>query len=163
MLIGVFFEDINYGADGGLYAELVQNRDFEYSPNDIGREENWTATNSWSTDGEGLSFDIDTVAPLHAHNPHYAVLDIKEKGHGLVNDGFDGIPVKAGEKYDFSVFARSTSNKRGKIIVRLLDEDGKVIGEAPTGKISKTWNKLTAVVKATRRKRVHRGYSGHGR
>lgn len=149
MLIGVFFEDINYGADGGLYAELVQNRDFEYSPNDIGREENWTATNSWSTDGEGLSFDIDTVAPLHAHNPHYAVLDIKEKGHGLVNDGFDGIPVKAGEKYDFSVFARSTSNKRGKIIVRLLDEDGKVIGEAPTGKISKTWNKLTAVVKAT--------------
>ena len=48
MLIGVFFEDINYGADGGLYAELVQNRDFEYSPNDIGREENWTATNSWS-------------------------------------------------------------------------------------------------------------------
>lgn len=103
MLIGVFFEDINYGADGGLYAELVQNRDFEYSPNDIGREENWTATNSWSTDGEGLSFDIDTVAPLHAHNPHYAVLDIKEKGHGLVNDGFDGIPVKAGEKYDFSV------------------------------------------------------------
>lgn len=149
MLIGVFFEDINYGADGGLYAELVQNRDFEYSPNDIGREKNWTATNSWSTGGKDLSFDIDTVAPLHAHNPHYAVLDIKEKGHGLVNDGFDGIPVKAGEKYDFSVFARSTSNKRGKIIVRLLDEDGKVIGEARTGKISKTWNKLTAVVKAT--------------
>ena len=112
-LIGVFFEALNYAADGGLYAELIQNRDFEYSPNDIGREENWTATNSWSTDGEGLSFDIDTVAPLHAHNPHYAVLDIKEKGHGLVNDGFDGIPVKAGEKYDFSVFARSTSNKRG--------------------------------------------------
>lgn len=149
MLIGVFFEDINYGADGGLYAELVQNRDFEYSPNDIGREKNWTATNSWSTGGKDLSFDIDTVTPLHAHNPHYAVLDIKEKGHGLVNDGFDGIPVKAGEKYDFSVFARSTSNKRGKIIVRLLDEDGKVIGEARTGKISKTWNKLTAVVEAT--------------
>ena len=89
------------------------------------------------------------MAPLHAHNPHYAVLDIKEKGHGLVNDGFDGIPVKTGEKYDFSVFARSTNNKRGKIIVRLLDEDGKVIGEARTGKISKTWNKLSAVVEAT--------------
>ena len=50
----IFFEDINYGADGGLYAELVQNRDFEYSSNDIGREENWTATNSWSTDGKAF-------------------------------------------------------------------------------------------------------------
>ena len=114
MLIGVFFEDINYGADGGLYAELVQNRDFEYSPNDIGREENWTATNSWSTGGEGLSFDIDTVAPLHTHNPHYAVLDIKEKGHGLVNDGFDGIPRQSRREIRLLGFCPQYQQQTGK-------------------------------------------------
>ena len=147
MLIGVFFEDINYGADGGLYAELVQNRDFEYSPNDIGREENWTATNSWSTGGEGLSFDIDTVAPLHAHNPHYAVLDIKEKGHGLVNDGFDGIPVREGEKYDLSVFAKQLEGKGGKIRVSLV-QDGRVVAQTTLKAPKSDWKKMTAVLKA---------------
>ena len=147
MLIGVFFEDINYGADGGLYAELVQNRDFEYSPNDIGREENWTATNSWSTGGEGLSFDIDTVAPLHTHNPHYAVLDIKEKGHGLVNDGFDGIPVREGEKYDLSVFAKQLEGKGGKIRVSLV-QDGRVVAQTTLKAPKSDWKKMTAVLKA---------------
>ena len=147
MLIGVFFEDINYGADGGLYAELVQNRDFEYSPNDIGREENWTATNSWSPGGEGLSFDIDTVAPLHAHNPHYAVLDIKEKGHGLVNDGFDGIPVREGEKYDLSVFAKQLEGKGGKIRVSLV-QDGRVVAQTTLKAPKSDWKKMTAVLKA---------------
>ena len=150
-LIGIFFEDINYAADGGLYAELVQNRDFEYSQADVkGGNKAWKADFAWTLEGDGGTWEIRTSEPIHENNPNYAVVDVKQPGQvALLNGGFDGIPVKAGEKYDFSVFARSTSNKRGKIIVRLLDEDGKVIGEARTGKISKTWNKLTAVVEAT--------------
>ena len=66
MLTGIFFEDINYAADGGLYAELVQNRGFEYQLSDRkGRDPSWNATKAWNLSGEGASFTIDTVAPVH--------------------------------------------------------------------------------------------------
>ena len=87
-LIGVFFEDINYGADGGLYAELIQNRDFEYSAADRGE---WNATTAWSLEGKGTELRIATDSPIHPNNPHYAVLDVKQPGASLSNGGYDGI------------------------------------------------------------------------
>lgn len=63
-LIGIFFEDINYSADGGLYAELIQNRDFEYAPTDRGNDRNWNSTHSWSVQGDGATLNIRTDAPI---------------------------------------------------------------------------------------------------
>lgn len=85
-LVGVFFEDISYAADGGLYAELVQNRDFEYTPAD---HNGWTATTAWRSSGGGL--EVRTDNPLSKNNPHYVVL----KTDTLYNTGWDGIRVTA--------------------------------------------------------------------
>ena len=100
-LIGIFFEDINYGADGGLYAELVQNRDFEYSAKDGARDKNWNSTYAWSIQGTDAELSVSEDSPIHANNAHYAVLEVHRPGAALVNNGFDGIAVKKGEKYDF--------------------------------------------------------------
>src|SRR5690606_9005748 len=106
LLIGAFFEDISYAADGGLYAELIENRGFEYKPSDKnGRDPKWNATHSWTIRGENNLFTIDSVHPIHANNPHYAVVHIQEKG-SLLNDGYDGIVVRAGEIYNLSLFYR---------------------------------------------------------
>ena len=121
MLVGIFFEDINYAADGGLYAELVQNRDFEYAPSDKkGRDKSWNSYKAWKLKGENATFTIDTLSPIHPNNPHYAVLNNTETGAGLVNEGFDGIAVKAGEKYNVSVFAKILDGKKGTLAVRMV-------------------------------------------
>lgn len=149
LLIGIFYEDINYAADGGLYAELVQNRGFEYAPGDKeGRDENWNSRYAWSV-SHGHPFSIDTLAPIHPNNRHYAVLEIEREGIALVNEGFSGIPVKAGEKYDLSLFARSPEKKRGPIKVRLTGKNGELYGETTTGRIAADWKKMKAVITAT--------------
>ena len=61
-----------------------------------------TSTHSWSLQGEHATFAIDSAAPVHPNNPHYAVLDVRTPGAALVNEGFDGIALRKGEKYDFS-------------------------------------------------------------
>ena len=97
MLLGIFFEDINYSADGGLYAELIQNRDFEYDPSDREGDKNWNSTHSWKLEGDNATFTINTSDPVHPNNPHYAVLNIQQPGAVLTNAGFDGIALQAGE------------------------------------------------------------------
>ncbi|MCD8164897.1 MAG: carbohydrate binding domain-containing protein, partial [Bacteroides sp.] len=147
MLIGIFFEDINYAADGGIYAELIQNRGFEYDLSDKqGRDESWTHLKAWSVSGKGATLTIDTIFPIHPNNPHYANLQIITPGAGLVNEGFDGIPLKAGEKYNYSVFARTPEAKRGKLKIRLIGKDGEVYGEATTSTITGQWKKYEGVL-----------------
>ena len=115
-LIGIFFEDINYGADGGLYAELVQNRDFEYTPTDRGNDQNWNSTHSWSVQGSDATLSIATENPIHPNNPHYAVFDVNAAEQtALMNAGFDGIALKKDEKYDFSLFGKVLEGKGGKV------------------------------------------------
>ncbi len=151
MLIGVFFEDINYAADGGLYAELVQNRGFEYKLSDKkGRDKSWNAYKSWSLSGDEATFTIDSVSPLHENNKNYAVLDIKKAGAALVNEGFNGIPVTENEKYNFSAFAKSLLGDKGKILVRLNDENGNIIGEGTTKNISGKWKKFELQITANK-------------
>jgi Alpha-L-arabinofuranosidase len=148
LLIGIFYEDINYAADGGLYAELVQNRGFEYALSDKeGRDENWNSRKAWSVINVD-TFLIDTVLPVHPDNKHYAVLHIDEPGVALVNEGFDGIPVKAGEKYNFSLFARTPESTTGNLIIRLVDKEGNAIGESGTESITSDWVKYEGVLVA---------------
>lgn len=136
MLTGMFFEDINYAADGGLYAELIQNRDFEYSLHDKkGSDKNWNETMAWSG-----NFKVEKENPIHPNNSHYAVLT-KSK---ISNSGFDGIPLKANEKYNFSVFAKGT-----KFTVKLIGSNGETLSEA-TLKPNTSWEKITTVLKVSK-------------
>lgn len=107
-LFGIFFEDLNYAADGGLYAELVQNRSFEYSPADQDQWnrgiKSWNPFTAWMFTTKGYGFgtiSVETRWPLHENNPHYFVIHIEEPGRegiGLKNSGFDGMVVRAGEQ-----------------------------------------------------------------
>ncbi|PZR24927.1 MAG: alpha-L-arabinofuranosidase [Citrobacter freundii] len=147
MLTGVFFEDINYSADGGLYAELIQNRDFEYALTDKeGRDKNWNNSTAWSATGE-LSFLIDSVSPAHTNNPHYAVLKTTGKG-ALINTGFDGIAVKKGESYRFNVLLKRLDKTSGALTVRLVTAGGETIAQTSVKNISHNWKKYPATLVA---------------
>ncbi|KOH44065.1 alpha-L-arabinofuranosidase C-terminal domain-containing protein [Sunxiuqinia dokdonensis] len=149
LLIGIFFEDINYAADGGLYAELVQNRGFEYQLSDTkGRDKSWDSKKAWNFTGSQTGFVIDTVSPIHPNQQHYAVLTISEVGEGVKNQGFDGIPLKAGDRYNFSVFARGLEGAKGKLLIRLVDDSGKVYAEGSTKSVSADWKKLELTLTA---------------
>ena len=149
-LIGIFFEDINYAADGGLYAELVQNRDFEYAPTDRGNDQNWNSTHSWRVRGENGKLSIATENPIHPNNSHYAVLEVNMPAEvSLVNSGFDGLAVKKGEKYDFSFFSRRLEGKGGKMFVNLVDKDGTIIAQTAVNVTSKVWKQQKTVLTAT--------------
>lgn len=110
-MYGLFFEDINYAADGGLYAELVKNRSFEFPQKLMG----------WKTFGKVLLKDD---GPFQ-RNPHYVRLAYAGHQHkqtGLDNEGFFGIGVKKGQEYRFSVWARiPEGSKPGKIRVELVN------------------------------------------
>lgn len=156
-LFGIFFEDINYSADGGLYAELVQNRSFEYQATE---QPSWNNLTGWELQqrgGKGKVM-IDNAMPLHANNPHYVELESGGGGEvALVNAGFDGIPVKAGEKYDLSFFAQQLyAGGRGDKIntlpltVRLEGADGSVLGEAAFEITERAWKRYSGTITASK-------------
>ncbi|MDE7385789.1 MAG: alpha-L-arabinofuranosidase [Muribaculaceae bacterium] len=146
--IGIFFEDINYAADGGLYAELVQNRDFEYSPTDRGGDKRWHPMKAWSlSDDKRMTSAIDTAAPLHPNNPHYIKLTTPGKGYSLLNEGFDGIKVDKDQSYNISMWIRQPRGASYK--VELLDGAGKTLGTC-TLKARKTgeWENVSGTIRA---------------
>ena len=146
-LFGIFFEDINYAADGGLYAELLQNRDFEYDPADKkGRDTAWTATHSWRLRGGDIAWRIADDEPLHPNNPHYAVLSVAAPGGALVNTGWDGVAVRAGERYDFSLFGRQLGPRPLAFEVCLCNAAGQVIAAQRVRIAGRTWQQRTAVL-----------------
>ena len=107
-MYGLFFEDINYAADGGLYAEMIKNRSFEFPQN----------LAAWVTYGD---VQLQNDGPFE-RNPHYVRLASaghNEKHTGLENEGFFGVTYKKGEDYRFSVWARSPQGKPAKIRVEL--------------------------------------------
>jgi len=159
-LFGIFFEDINYAADGGLYGELIQNRSFEY---DATEQPTWNALSCWQLvkrgGGDG-GWKVENAAPIHVNNPHYITLGIKKPGSGVgvSNSGYDGIPVKAGEPYDVSFFARqlymraawgpdnSPDGRPMPVTVRLEAKDGTVLAEAPVKVDGRDWKMITATL-----------------
>lgn len=109
-MYGIFFEDINYAADGGLYGELVKNRSFEFPNHFMG----------WSTFGK---VEMRREDPAFQKNPRYVRLlpsGHSDKFTGLENEGFFGIGYEKGAEYKFSVWARS-GRKPGKIRVMFCD------------------------------------------
>ena len=144
-LIGIFFEDISYAADGGLYAELIQNRDFEYTPRD---QRGWNATTAWSST---KPFSVVAVDPLSENNPHYAVLG----NDTIYNEGWDGIAVKAGERYDFSMFVRNIPEDvpakgvaKKNFAIQLVDGNNQVIAKTIIKTQGEQWQRYEAVMTA---------------
>ncbi len=150
-LFGIFFEDLNYAADGGLYAELVQNRSFEYSAADRAEWNSLTAWELVQRDGGQGSLVVNSAQPLHPNNPNYAVLGVKNGGGGvgLQNSGFDGIVVNAGERYDVSLFARQLAYPEGALTVRLESKSGELLGEVKLPVLTGGWKKYAAIIEAT--------------
>lgn len=131
-LIGVFFEDISRAADGGLYAELIQNRDFEYTPAD--RRE-WTATTAWQSNKPIV---VKTDVPLSKNNPHYVVMAPKDT---LYNIGWDGITAGPNEQFDFSVYLRNENGGKNQVVVTLVGKNGEVYAKEKIKTEGQGWNR----------------------
>jgi len=148
-LFGIFFEDISYAADGGLYAELIQNRSFEYTPAD---RWGWHPFTNWeyTTDGFGYgNVSIESASPIHPNNPHYVVLDVQEagqKGVGLINNGFDGISVSKRKKYRFSVFLKKIDGADPIVEIQLRGKKGQVYGTESFKNVKANWAKYEAEI-----------------
>lgn len=151
LLIGAFFEDINYAADGGLYAELIQNRGFEYHPSDNSyRNKDWNSSYSWSLKGDGTKFFIDSTNPVHENNKHFAVLHTRSAGASLMNSGFDGISLEKGASYQFSVFGKLSDRSDKKLLVQLVDKEGSVLAKSTINLNAASWKKYTAILAPTK-------------
>jgi len=137
-LIGIFFEDISYAADGGLYAELIQNRDFEYNAKD---HDGWSATTAWHS---SKPIEIATEHPLHPNNPHYALL----WPDTIWNEGWDGIRVEMGKKYDFSMFVLAGGQKQD-FAIQLVGHDGTVLAKGELKTRASDWKQYATVLTAT--------------
>lgn len=140
-MYGIFFEDINYAADGGLYAELIKNRSFEFPDNYAG----WTISGKVSLKDDG---------PFKK-NPHYVRLapsGHRDKHTMIENEGFFGIGVKANAEYRFSVWARVPDGGNAKIWIDLVENatmtDDQKIGNAGLDISGKEWKKYTVTLKA---------------
>ncbi len=135
-MYGIFFEDINFGADGGLYAEMVQNRSFEFPTRLMG----WNAFGNVQVSDQRPAFD---------RNPHYVVLGDSghiEKRTGLENRGFFGMGFKKGLRYDFSVYARlhDSGSAPARIRVELVNANNNIITTQRITINSSDWKKYTA-------------------
>lgn len=136
-MYGLFFEDINFGADGGLYAELVKNRSFEFAQNLMG----------WDIFG---NVTLMNDGPFE-RNPHYVRLGKSAHPHkhsGIENEGFFGMGLKAGSEYRFSVWARGNGQR---IRVELIDNDSMGETQVITSKkleiTSDEWTKYQIILK----------------
>lgn len=146
MLMGVFFEDINYSADGGLYAELIQNRDFEYSAADGNKNPDWNAMYAWSVDRADHA--IADSHPVHANNCHYLHVTTGDKDGIVSNSGYDGICVAKGEPYEFSMFCHNLGARVADIEVRLRHRDGSIIAGKKCRAIPGAWRKVGCSLKS---------------
>ena len=142
-MYGIFFEDINYAADGGLYGELVKNRSFEFPNNFAG----------WDISGK---VTLKDDGPFNK-NPHYVRL--APSGHNdkhtmIENHGFFGMGVKGGAEYRFSVWARVPNGGTAKLWIDLVDNatmsDDQKLGNTSVEVSGKEWKKYTAIVKPNR-------------
>lgn len=110
-MMGLFFEDINYAADGGLYAEMLENRSFEFlkATGDYGDyQTEYDGGYAWSAYPQGAGAGLRCVSgsPHSEENPHYMRLQTKEPGEGMQNGAYDGIYLKEGMEYHLAFWAR---------------------------------------------------------
>ncbi len=151
LLYGIFFEDINFAADGGLYAEMVINRSFEYGK--LAADDEF---HGWSKVGEPLTEVIkdDKLGGLNENNRNYLVItNTTDAAAGVQNRGFlDGMAIKENGKYYFSVYAKDLKGGSADLTVNLV-ADGKIAATGKVADIGTKWQKyeleLTSELTAT--------------
>ncbi len=147
LLYGIFIEDINFAADGGLYAEMVQNRSFEFTKLAAGDEKH-----AWNNVGDVTAEVVkdDKAGCLNANNPNYIVVDNKSAGNaGIANTGFlDGMSVNEGAFYKFSVYAKGLDGYTGSINVDIMDGN-KSVANGVINAVTGEWQKYGLVLKSS--------------
>ncbi|MFV5694421.1 alpha-L-arabinofuranosidase C-terminal domain-containing protein [Flavobacterium sp. LB3P122] len=126
-MYGAFFEDINFAADGGLYAEMIKNRSFEFETPLMG----WKQTNSDKHSFNNQSGIATTIKVLeNKTNPNFCrVLVNNDKGFEMINEGFRGMGIKKDARYNLSLKAANHNGAIKKIIIQFIDRNKKVLGE----------------------------------
>ncbi|MEI7901949.1 MAG: alpha-L-arabinofuranosidase C-terminal domain-containing protein [bacterium] len=141
-LWGVFFEDINLSADGGLYAELVRNRSFE----DADKPDNWSVKAGFAAKAE---IAVDSENPVSAKNPRSLKVTVTGAGGaGVVNDGYFGMSLVQSDTYVLSLYARAAASFGGPLTVSLEGSNGTVYAKAFINGLTPEWKKHTASLKA---------------
>jgi alpha-N-arabinofuranosidase len=132
---GIFFEDINFSADGGLYAELVKNRSFEFAKPLMGWKE------ITKNGGAGSTLIINR-GEANANNPRFARITVKKDAgaYGLANEGFRGMGLFKDKKYNFSILARSQGGNI-KMRIEAISANNQVIGTAELNNFGNEWAK----------------------
>ncbi|MFM2287743.1 MAG: hypothetical protein RL684_886 [Pseudomonadota bacterium] len=146
-MFGIFFEDINFAADGGLYPEKVKNRSFEFDQPLAG----WHAILPIDSKGTGLDATrgellIRTDGALNATNPHYLRVHAYAPGYGLWNSGFRGMGVEKGAAYRFSAYVRSTGPKS--VRATLTDAGGHALGSGTLTGFNGQWQRYETIIRA---------------
>ncbi|MDT8416932.1 MAG: alpha-L-arabinofuranosidase C-terminal domain-containing protein [Lutibacter sp.] len=146
-MYGIFFEDINFAADGGLYAEMIKNRSFEFELPMMG----WIEPNS---DRHSLNkhSGIATIMTTSENttNPNFSRISVNnDKGYVLINEGFRGMGIKKDTKYNLSLKAANHSGAIKKIRVQFIDKNNNVLGETTIAPTATTWQNYTAQLTAT--------------
>ncbi len=144
-MIGLFFEDINYAADGGLYAEMIENRSFEARRYTSGANTAYDGLYSWSVypeSGSGAEVKVSSEGGLNENNKNYAVFTASDTQKGLKNSAYDGVLMEKGKKYNVSLYAKSDSYTGG-ISVRVYNDGTKVAGAKITDSVTGEWAKYT--------------------
>lgn len=137
-MYGIFFEDINMAGDGGVYAELVKNRSFEFKMPLMGWKE-------VKEDGGSGSILVLNRGEANSNNPRFIhVTSNSAKGYGLVNEGFKGMGIKKDDQYNFSVLAKLPDGPGVSLEIELVNSKGETIGSTTVSPSSKEWKKYTA-------------------
>ena len=142
-MYGIFFEDINFAIDGGLYAELVKNRSFEFDKPLRG----WTVLKD-----EGLGVRTLPMNTGNPRNPRYLRIQIDDAGSGagLKNEGFRGMGIKENVPHDFSIQIKGVEGNVSAIRIELIDSQGEVFAEGRVDGVSDDWQTLETTFTPTR-------------
>jgi alpha-N-arabinofuranosidase len=145
-LFGIFFEDINFGADGGLYPELVKNRSFEFQEPLTGWHEILGFSRAGIDNPKG-ELSIRTTDPLNASNPHYLRARAYEPGYGFRNTGFRGMGIQAGAEYRFSAWVRTAGPTTLRAVI--TDARGHELGSGQLTGFDAQFKRYETVIRAT--------------
>ncbi|MBO4801449.1 MAG: carbohydrate binding domain-containing protein [Bacteroidaceae bacterium] len=144
---GIFFEDINHAADGGLYAELIRNRSFE-DDTMVGTPAG-EGVSSWTAVGDA-TLRLTQNGLLNSVQHNALNLAVTKAGDGVRNEGFWGMNAVEGTEYRLSFWAKSDSGFEGTLTALLQTADGQPLGSAAiSAQLDQRWQKLTAVIRAT--------------
>lgn len=148
-LYGIFFEDLNHAADGGLYGELVQNRSFEFDPIDNKDYHGLTAWEKVERAGAGVLIEVEDKTPLNGRNPHYLKVTVEAAGEGagFQNIGFNsGIPVVTGEEYYFSCYIKTDKRLEQPLLIELAGAEGECLAAGTLKAEAGDWKKYELVL-----------------